>query len=104
MNSTQYQIDRYEGRLRGLDSQVEYATVTLTLREKKEAEPQVQKGFFAKAGESLKLGFEAFGGFCETAALALLMLLPFLLVLAGIIILLVVLVKKHRKNKKEKNQ
>ena len=85
---TQYQIDRLQGQLQTTDRKVEYATVSLTLREEREAETATDERvtLFKRIQSALLLGINNLAGFASDVLVFLAMILPFAAVAAAAVL------------------
>ena len=85
---TQYQIDRLQGQLQTTDRKVEYATVSLTLREEREAETATDERvtLFKRIHSALLLGINNLAGFASDVLVFLAMILPFAAVAAAAVL------------------
>ena len=97
----QYAIDRFTGTLKSYDSQVDYSTVSVSVREIRAAESETvtlsQRVGFALS-DSLESGLE----FLEDMAVFLVAALPWLIAVAVVIAGICLIVKAGKKQKKEK--
>lgn len=96
---TQYQVDSLIGSLKGMDSRVDYATVTIKLKEENQYTAQAKE---ETLGERLKSAFHAMLNgvktFAEDTLVFLVTVLPIIPVIA-ITIIIVKLIYKRRKKK-----
>lgn len=92
---TQYMIDSYQGRLKGLDDEVDYSTVSVYVQETRVAETK-EASFLERIGagisDSLEIGVEFLGDL----VVFLLSALPWI----AAVVVIVVIVKVIRKKKK----
>lgn len=99
ISDTQYEIDRLTGQLRGMDSKVDYSTLTLTLSELSALETSQTKD--ETLWERIKIGmraaWEGFLGILGDLAVFLTIVLPYLIALAVIILILRVIIKRRKK-------
>ena len=97
---TQYQIDRLQSSLNSTDRQVDYATVSVTLKEETTVEltdDTVTLG--ERIRSAVRVGWEAFTGFLSDMAVFLVAALPFIGVVAAVVIALWIIRKiRRRKN------
>ena len=95
---TQYQIDRLQSSLNRTDSQVDYATVDVTLREEIPADSIItrEKTLGERLMDAIETGWESFVEFLGDMVVFLAAALPFIVVVAVIVIV----VKVIRKRKK----
>ena len=101
---TQYTIDRLQASLNSTDSKVSESTVSITLREEKEAETIVNQDatFLERLGSALSAGFNAFRDFAEDMAVFLVAALPFIAIVAVCVLVFRILRRRHRRAKKKK--
>lgn len=99
---TQYEIDRLGTALRGIDRQVDYATVSVYLREQTPIDTAVAEEL--TVGERIANGLKAtlnwLGGFFENMFVFLIAAAPVLVPLIAVYIIVRV-VRKHRKSDKQ---
>ncbi len=93
LTEVQSELAWYEESLTGMDNQVDYATVTVSLREVKEYSESPEAGFGEKAGRQLKEGFGMLTAIGRNLVYVLLYLLPFL-VTGGIIFAVILVVTR----------
>jgi len=97
---TQYQIDRLQSSLNNTNRQVDYATVSVTLKEETTVEltdDTVTLG--ERIRSAVRVGWEAFTGFLSDMAVFLVAALPFIGVVAAVVIVLWIIRKiRRRKN------
>lgn len=95
---TQYQIDALQASLNSTDSQVDYATVDVSLREELPADSIIdaEVTLGQRILDALETGLEAFVEFLGDMVVFLAAALPFI-VLVGIVVLVVKLLRKRRK-------
>lgn len=99
INQAQWDVDYYTQALKGYDSQIEYASINLEIREVYElTEEPAPQSFGEKLGDAFSGGIKAigsfFGGFVIWLAYAW-----FWIIAAAVIIVAVVYKVKHRKKK-----
>ena len=105
LTEVRYQIESAESRIRVLENQVQYATLTLTLREVLE-EKEIEEPHVITFGERVKEQFkdmwEGTVEFGENFVLGMIALIPFfvfLIVVAGITLIIVFSVRKKRRKR-----
>ena len=83
MAEIQWQIDSYTASLNATDSRVQYATISVTLREEKEQErvQVTELGFGERISAALAVGWEALTDFLEDMAVFLIAALPVILLI-----------------------
>jgi hypothetical protein len=98
---TQYGIDRLESALRGIDRQVDYATVSVYLRERTPIDTAVAEEL--TIGERIANGLKAtlnwLGGFFENMFVFLIAAAPVLVPLTAVYIIVRVVRKRRKSNK-----
>lgn len=98
---TQYLIDSYMARLQSYDSQVDYSTVRVTVRE-----IQVQEAEEVSLGQRMMAGLRqsisAAGAFFRDCAIFLVAASPWLVGTAVVIVVVVLIVKKKKRGGKNK--
>lgn len=92
---TQYLIDSYQGRLKGMDDQVDYSTVTVYVQETRVVETK-EASFWQRVGDGLAASVEEGLAFLEDVSVFLLSAAPWIIV----VVLVVFAVKIIRKKKK----
>lgn len=95
---TQYQIDRLTGSLRGLDSKVDYATVSLNLTEQRAPQEAPTYSLGERILNAIADAWSAVQEFLEEALIGVIVLAPYLIALA-IIVFIIIRIFKRRKNK-----
>jgi seryl-tRNA synthetase len=102
--STQYSIDRLQGRLNAVDRKVAYSTVNVTLKEEKEAQAAVDtnRSLLSRMGDAFVGGLQSLGEFLQELLVTLVSLVPAILA-AGVGIVLILLLIRHRRRKKQQN-
>lgn len=95
---TQYQVDSLTGSLKGMDSKVDYSTVTINLKEERQQDTAQAKE--ETLSERMKSAFSAMlaglKAFAEDMLVFLVAALPVIL-LAAIVILIIKIIRKRRK-------
>ena len=98
---TQYQIDSLSGSLKGMDSKVNYSTVSIYLREELpsdivEIKEATLGDRITSALQTMWVGLQAF---FSDMLVFLVVMLPFILGIALIVVIVKVLIKRRKKNK-----
>lgn len=103
MANTQYKIDQLTGSLQSTDQRVNYATVTIALREESAAEQitQTEVTLGERIMSALTTGWSAFVGFGEDILVFLTASLPFLALVAAAVIVIRILRKRSKKNEQK---
>jgi len=102
-----YQIEQLTGELKRYDDLVNYATITLSLEQRRELTPVGEESFTEKLGRAMSESLSSLASLLENAVIALVWLVPYLLVLgviAGVIFLIVWLSLRHGKKKAAKRE
>ncbi len=106
LTDVEYQLESYASKLRLMDNQVEYSSISLTLEEVKILTEPEDESFGARLGKLFKDSLKSVGNFFEDLVLFLLGRLPILLVwgvvIAAIILIIRLLVRKNRKSRRNK--
>jgi hypothetical protein len=99
ISDTQYEIDRLTGQLRGMDSKVDFSTLTLTLTELSDIQTSQQKNetLWERIKIGMKAAWESFLTILGDLAVFLTVVLPYLIALAVIILILRVIIKRRKK-------
>lgn len=92
---TQYLIDSYQGRLKGMDDQVDFSTVTVYVQETRVVETK-EASFWQRVGDGLAGSVEDGLSFLEDACVFLLSAAPWIAV-AVLIVIAVKILRKKRK-------
>ncbi len=92
---TQYMIDSYQGRLKGMDDQVDYSTVSVYVQETRIAETK-EASFWQRVGDGLAGSVEDGLSFLEDACVFLLSAAPWIAVVALIVIAVRIIRKKKK--------
>ncbi len=100
ISNTQYELDRLTGSLKGLDSQVEDATLDLVLNELSplETSQDQQEGLVERIKSGMAAAFRGFIQLLGDLVVFLSVILPYLIVVVAFIII-IRLIMKRRKNK-----
>ena len=100
ISNTQYELDRLTGSLKGLDSQVEDATLDLVLNELSplETSQDQQEGLVERIKSGMAAAFHGFIQLLGDLVVFLSVILPYLIVVVAFIII-IRLIMKRRKNK-----
>ena len=98
---TQYTIDSLQSRLNSTDSQVNYATVDVSLREESAAEAVTtrEKSLGERVLAGLQTGWETFAGFMKDMVVFLSAALPYLAAVAILTIMVRLICRKKRSDK-----
>lgn len=98
---TQYTIDSLQSRLNSTDSQVNYATVDVSLREESAAEAVTtrEKSLGERVLAGLQTGWETFAGFMKDMVVFLSAALPYLAAVAILTIIVRLICRKKRSDK-----
>ena len=98
---TQYTIDNLQSRLNSTDSQVNYATVDVSLREESAAEAVTtrEKSLGERVLAGLQTGWETFAGFMKDMVVFLSAALPYLAAVAILTIIVRLICRKKRSDK-----
>ena len=98
---TQYTIDSLQSRLNSTDSQVNYATVDVSLREESAAEAVTtrEKSLGERVLAGLQTGWETFAGFMKDMVVFLSAALPYLAAVAIVTIIVRLICRKRRSDK-----
>ena len=96
--NTQYQLDSLTGSLRGMDSKVDYATLTVSLVEETPDVSAGKQSLGQRIQHAMSDAWDTVVIFFESLAVLLSIVLPYLLALA-MLVFLIRLVIKRRKNK-----
>ena len=94
---TQYQIDRLTGSLRGMDSKVDYSTVSLHLSEQRAAQESPTYTLGQRIVNAMTDAWSAVQEFLEEALIGLVVIAPYIVVLAVIVFIVVRVIKRRRK-------
>lgn len=98
---TQYEVDSLQGALKGMDSRVDYATVSITLTEEKDAETAAyrEEGLEERIRSAFSAMLHGIRAFLEDAAVLLVYLLPLVVLLLAAAVILAIRIKKRRNRK-----
>ncbi len=94
LTEVQTELDSYESALKGLDDQVAYSRVNLSLNEVKKYTESPEASFGQKAKSRLQEGFENFAEGMVNLILAILYLLPVIITITLIVVLVRFILKK----------
>ncbi len=105
LSEVRYQLESAASTLRALANQVDYATVTLDVRQVEVFTPVEQPGYWENIGSGFKSSLQSIGSFFKNLFSGLIIGLPYLLlllVLPAVIVLLIIrrYRKKHPKVKR----
>ena len=101
LSNVRYQIESLTGTLQRYDSQVEYSTVSISLREVGETTQPEPETFWQRIGNAFTVSVKAIWNFAKWCAVALVSVLPFLVII-GLILLVIILLVHRRKVKRAK--
>ena len=107
LTDVRYQLESMESQLRTYDNLVDYATVTLTVKEVKQLTPTAEKGFWEKIGDGFVDSARSVWSGLKALFSFLIIALPYLLVLAilvGIVLAIVFLCVRKSRRKAAKRQ
>ncbi len=99
-----YEIESYESRLRTLDSQVEYTSITVNVHETEHPEIVKEQTVWQRIGTNLMDNFLGVWDFIVEVFVFVVSAIPFMLLLGvylAIVFIIVKLASKKRKNKKQ---
>ena len=95
LTEVQAQLDSYESTLKGLDDQVDYARVNISLREVEKYRERPEAGFGQKAKSRLQEGFESFAEGMEDLFLWILYHIPAIILLIIVIVIARIFMRKR---------
>ena len=95
LTEVQSELDSYERTLKGLDDQVDYATINLSLQEVKKYTESPEASFGQKAKSRLEEGIENFTEGVVSLILGLLYLLPVIIFIMVLVIIIRYIMKKR---------
>ncbi len=101
LSNVRYQIESLTGTLQRYDSQVEYSTVSISLREVGETTQPEPETFWQKIGDAFTNSIKAIWKFAKWCLVAFISALPFI-VLIGLIIFIIFFIAHRKKVKKSK--
>lgn len=104
LSEVRYEIESYASRLRTLDNQVDYSTVSISIHEVERETPAAPKGFWEQVGERFGNSVYRLGRNVKEAAIRFLGSLPFILVWAAFVVIVVFVIKIIRKKRKNKEK
>lgn len=98
---TQYQIDSLSGSLKGMDSKVNYSTVSIYLREELPSDiVEIKEATLGdRISSALQTMWEGLQAFFSDMLVFLVVMLPFILGIALIVVIVKALIKRRKKNK-----
>lgn len=99
LSEVRYHIESYEARLRNIDQQVSYSTVTMTLTEVVDYTVPAPETFGQRLKAAFSEGWEGFLSGSQDLAVFLAAALPVLVLLAVIVLVIVLIVKAKRKKR-----
>lgn len=100
LTEVRYQLESNESSLRALANQVDYATVTLDVRQVEVFTPVEQKGYWENAGSGFVGSLESIGNFFKNLLSGLIIGLPYLILLIVLPLVIVLLILRAHKRKK----
>ena len=103
ISDVEYQINKYESQLKLLDNRVDYATISLSIKEVTNIEPVEGDGYWKNLGKEFMSSLSGFGEFFAGLFYVFIVSSPYLLFFAVIIIIFIKLIKRRiRKNRQRK--
>ena len=102
LTNVQWELERLEGTLRTLDSQIEYSTINLSITEVKLYTEETPEGWWDRASTGFIDTVENIGEFFSELGIFLIANSPVLAILVVIVVVIVVLVKRSNKRQKER--
>lgn len=99
LSEVRYHIESYEARLRSIDQQVSYSTVTMTLTEVVDYTAPAPETFGQRMREALSEGWEGFLSGSQDIAVFLAAALPVLVLLVILVLVIVLTVKAKRRKR-----
>jgi hypothetical protein len=98
---TQYQIDSLSGSLKGMESKVNYSTVSIYLREELPSDiVEIKEATLGdRISSALQTMWEGLQAFFSDMLVFLVVMLPFILGIALIVVIVKALIKRRKKNK-----
>ncbi len=93
---TQLEVDlaRYEAKLKSLNDQVAYSTVTLTVNEVAELTPASEPGYGDEIIEAIKGSLDGTVEFFKGLLIAVIYMLPFMIISGGIALIIVLSIRR----------
>lgn len=108
LTEVQTELAQYKNALASMDSEVEYSTINLTLREvvqySPDRNPEKTDTFGERLKNTLKRTWSGFTEFLEDALFFLIEALPFLIIFVGLPLLIILLCVKKAKARKNKEK
>lgn len=103
LTEVRYQLEQYSSQIRMLDNQIDFATISLSIREVQEYTPVVEQTLWERIGTGFKDSLKDICSFFEDLFAWIIIDLPYF-VLLGIVIFLVVFLSKrgYRKHQAKK--
>ena len=86
LQNVRYQIETYTGSIRRLDSQIDYATISVNIYEVKNV-TIVPKTFIQEVIEEIKASARSFGRFLEDSLFTVIYLVPYLAIIIALILI-----------------
>ena len=102
LTEVQYQLESYTAQQRTYDDSIAYCTVTVSIREVKQATPTTD-AFGARIVAAFLRGWQGFGAACQNAALWVAEALPGLVALAIVVLAVCLALRAGRKRKMRRN-
>ncbi|MBQ7170664.1 MAG: DUF4349 domain-containing protein [Clostridia bacterium] len=99
LSEVRYHIESYEARLRNIDQQVSYSTVTMTLTEVVDYTVPAPETFGSRMAEAFSGGWNSFVTGAADFAVAITWILPLIVLIALIVIVIVLIVKAKKKKR-----
>ena len=106
LSDVRYQIESLTATLRNWQNEVDYSTVTLSIREVEELSTQVsaQRTYWERMWDGLQSTFDGIGDFFKSLFMSIVVALPVLVILGVIAVVVVVIVRATRKRKARTNK
>ena len=102
LTEVQNELAQYKNSLAGMDTDVKYSTINLTVNEVVKYEAK-QETFMERLNSTLDRSGELFLSFLESALFAVILFGPIILVLLIVLFIIVRIIRRLRRNKKQKN-
>lgn len=106
LSTVRYNIESLTSQLKNWDSQVNYSTVELELREVKELseEPILKESFWQEIKRGVTASVKWLIRFCRRAVIVIVSAIPVLIIPAIIVVLVIVLRLRHKKSKIKRSE
>ena len=101
LSEVRYQLESAASSLRALANQVDYATVTLEVREVEVYTPVEQPGYWENIGSGFKSSLQSIGSFFKDLFSGLIIGLPYLLLLVVLPVVIVLLIVRRIKRRRK---